>query len=259
MNVSQLLEKYSIDIEHLPNQHGPNVVKILALTTEVYDVVESGRKKEKQRHMLHLAGFTLPLKLGNMRLKVLSSLLGPETDNWIGKKISIYVGQEAKFGKVEMFVMIDLRPVDQSLPEVSQARRSDQVAANPYGVGQPSTQPGPADSRQLDMSPIGLEAAAIVCCTLEERGRKWDDLRLFLNTNGYAELIAGKEPPDCPKAIKPGIEAFARSLPKVNPRPDPEKFRKLWKPPPHEHVNKETGELSRLPSASEIEDDDIPF
>lgn len=269
MNANDLLQKYCIDETHLPNPTGMNVVEIKAIDTEEYTAFEQGRKVSKRRHLLWLAGFDLPFRLNNTRLKLLIALLGQETNGWIGKKIGIYVSAQMSYGEVVTSLMIHIQPIDQSIPPVSQRRFSQLPPGAPGGWPPQSPPPGAlatqVNSPDSDMTPIGTDAAAEVCCQLEERGKTWDDLRIFLNANGLGEMIAGKHPGDCPKAIRSTLRSFLASSPKVKPRPDPEKFKKLWLPPPAEVIDKRTGEVinpaAGLPGQppNEVPDDDIPF
>lgn len=269
MDANDLLQKYCIDETHLPNPTGMNVVEIKAIDTEEYTSFDGGRKVTKRRHLLWLSGFDLPFRLNNTRLKLLIALLGRETNGWIGKKIGIYVSAQMSYGEVVTSLMIHIQPIDQSLPPVSQRRFSQLPSGAPGGAWPPQTPPGSTSiqvaSPDVDMTPIGTDAAAEVCCQLEERGKTWDDLRIFLNANGLGELIAGKHPGDCPKAIRSALRSFLASVPKVKPRPDPEKFKKLWLPPPTEVIDKRTGEVinpaAGLPgqAPNQVPKDDIPF
>ncbi len=256
MNANDMLVKYCIDESHLPNQTGPNIVQIVSVDTDYYTVQEKGRKIEKPRHQLWLSGFDLPLRLGNMRIKILIERFGAETEHWIGKKISLFVGQEIKFGKMEVSLMIDVRPVDQSLPIVSQRRAHHQTS------GSSKASPVPADMKSL-----GVDSAAEVCCLLEERGKTWEDLRLHLISAGFGEAIAGKLPADCPDVIRTPVQTYLRSFPKCAAKPTREKFIAMWRPPPaaQEAVDKTTGEVinpaAGLPGQQPVKvaEDDIPF
>lgn len=263
MDANTLLKKYCIDEDHLPNQAGMNVVQIRAIDTEYYEAIENRRKVEKERHLLWLAGFDLPLRLNNTRLKILIALLGPETDHWAGKKIGLFVGATQNYGDVERCLMIHIQPIDQSIPHVSQAKRSQL----PGGQQWPPQQPAPAAAAlpaKPDTSPIGADTAAEICAALEQRNKTWDDLRLHLGTAGFGELIAGKLPPDCPAAILPAARTYVRDLPPTKPKPEAAKFKAMWAPPP-EVIDRSTGEVINpaaglKPGAAPVmAADDIPF
>ncbi|MCK6475308.1 MAG: hypothetical protein L6Q35_00580 [Phycisphaerales bacterium] len=265
MDANTLLKKYCIDEDHLPNQAGMNVVQIRAIDTEYYEAIENRRKVEKERHLLWLSGFDLPLRLNNTRLKILIALLGSETDHWVGKKIGLFVGASQNYGEVERCLMIHIQPIDQSIPPVGQVRRSQLQGGQQWPPQQAAPPAAAALPAKPDTAPIGADTAAEICAALEERNKSWDDLRLHLATAGFGELIAGKLPPDCPAAILPAARTYVRDLPRSKPKPDPAKFKQMWAPPP-EVVDRQTGEvinpaagLKPAGAAPAKPEDDIPF
>lgn len=272
MDANSLLKKYCLDETHMPNPQGMNVVQISRIDSEEYTKKEGRQQIREVRHLLYLQGFDLPLRLYNMRLKILIALLGPETDLWIGKKIGLFVSAQMNYGEVETTLMIHVQPIDQSIPAVSQRRFSQLPAgASNWPPNQAPLAAAHASAQQASTSPardvaaIGIEAAAEVCCQLAERGKTWDDLRIYLNANGLGELIAGKLPPDCPKAIRNGVETYLRSMPKCAAKPPRDKFIANWKPPATEVIDRSTGEVinpaAGLPGQPPPHPsaDDIPF
>lgn len=262
MDANALLKKYCIDEDHLPNQAGMNVVQIKAIDTEYYQAVENRRKVDKERHLLWLSGFDLPLRLNNTRLKILIALLGAETDLWVGKKIGLFVGASQNYGEVERCLMIHIQPIDQSIPPVGQVRRSQLPSGQQWPPQQATAAAAPP--AKIDTSPIGVDTAAEICAALEERNKTWDDLRLHLATAGCGDHIAGKLPPECPAAILPAPRTYVRNLPRSKPKPEPAKFKAMWAPPP-EVIDRSTGEVINpaaglKPGAAPVmAADDIPF
>ncbi|MCC6429219.1 MAG: hypothetical protein IT435_20660 [Phycisphaerales bacterium] len=184
--------------------------------------------------------FLKPFKLNPVNGQQLAEVLG--TDNstlWIGRVVGILpckIWVPTDDGAQKQVWVVNFA---EEIPRHAPSKVLDQDITGLARDGSTARcgRPGSAgadkavDTLPPDMTPLGIESAAELSCLLEERGRKWEDLRLFLISRGHGSLINGMMPFDCPNAIRPATQVFLQGLPIVARKPAREKFKHQWAPP----------------------------
>lgn len=207
---AQFKKEYCLEPWHLPVSHGPNVAVIEGLDSE--EAVEQETGETYLRHLLVLAGWTLPLRLRNELIDTLQALFGPRSEDAIGKKICLIAGTRTSWGKTVPCINImpvlppaDARPVS-PLPRLRVATRLRLETASNYGV--PLFEDRPA----LNLSPMGDLAAERLRSALQAHGKKFEDVLRYLKA-ARPELVepcVGVELRELPiAALKPIGEYFA--------------------------------------------------
>lgn len=199
MDASLLKTQYHIGVMHLPNPNGMNVAQIKGVDQEEYTSKENGISVRKVRGLLWLEGFRLPLRLYNWRLDILIAILGGETNDWIGRKIGLYVAPKESFGKMAMDVFVDHKVHDR----IGTEGQMTAAPATPAITGAaPATPHGlPAN---FDVRRIGEKRAAEFKTALAELGATFDSFLAWLKGKNAAvhERCFGIELADLPLGIK---------------------------------------------------------
>lgn len=254
-------KKYALDVGDLPVQHGPNVVVIEGVDTEEGTDMMG---LPFTRHSLVLAGWQHPLRLNNAALDVLQGMLGPNSEDAVGRKIAIIAMAQSSYGKTEMRLVIhpyapspDAAPVRVPSHLFTKSQHRQHVAQS-YGV---QMAPPPAAFPQRSAPPalqgarLGEESAAELLLRLQERNRTWGWLVEHCGKNEGAPKIAPDVlPPDLDASVKGPVWSLIKNLPvtvAIEDR-DGAKARLIasWLPKaPPAGVDPRTGEVL----------DDIPF
>lgn len=268
---SNFIKKNCIEPEDLPNPHGPNIVVIETMDTE--EAKDFKTQQPYERHLLFLAGWRLPFRLNNTRIKIIRELFGDRVEDCLGKKIVLMVGMDNSFGEARPVINIhpfvpnqaaEPNPVPSRL-SVTEKRRLE--AASMYGVAItppsfriPGHSPSPSSPAVRSGNPaakLGEENAAKLLITLRERGKDWDWMVAHLKRDGMGAMVDGKLPADCEAAIREVVWKTIKDLPKTVTIEDREgeiaRLMASWRPPASlEKVDVKTGEVINP-------DDDIPF
>lgn len=247
-----LLNKRNLDIEHLPNPEGVTIVRITGLDSEDVTVMESGRRVNKTQHMVHLEGWSKPLKLNNMRIQTLIKLFGEDTNNWVGQVIGLTVEDVEEFGEMVARIVINRRPVGEvpltPVPELYAAKRSGfrlpsmTTPANPFQPAEPKT----PSATPADGAVVGFDNAAAIVVNLHARGKTWDDLVVHARKLAMGHLVDGKRPDLAPSAILTLARTYIGGFPRTT-NVDVEKLtrelRLAWLGTPPTPVDPRTGEV----------------
>lgn len=206
---SQMVKYYALEPEHLPVPHGPNVVVIEGVDTEEF--VDPQTRQPMTRHRLLLAGWEHPLRLNNMRIKVLQGMFGPRVEDSIGKKIALLVAASQSYGEVKPAINIhpyapgdaaDPVPVPHHLATRNPHRLAFATQAGvSIGKAAPALPNRPAAIQPSGKS-LGPDAAAELCLLLRERGRDWQWLIAHFRRHGMESLVSADLPPDCDAALR---------------------------------------------------------
>lgn len=239
MNARQLLNKSRIDIEHMPNPDGINVVRIASLDSEEFTTIENRQRVTKTRHQIWLDGWSKPLGLNNRNLQQLMNLFGEETDNWIGRQIALTIEDVEEFGELVSRVVINRRNVDNApltapIPMLATKSPTHQLAPRngPFAAGAPDPFTGTKPTT------IGMQSAAAILVNLKARGKTLNDFIAHLNKLAMGHLVADKMPFDWPPSIatvaRTYIDGFPRTV-DVKGTEEVAEFVKSWSmlaPPP---------------------------
>lgn len=297
MNFRDLKQRYHVWPEDLSNPRG-TVVQIVGLASENYVVTESGVQVPKTRSLLRLHGYGVPFRLNNTRLDVLGAMFGENTDDWIGKKIGLYVAAANNHGKTEPTIFIHVEPctdmpLSQVHPRVSAQSQLTagsraqgfvgeiQTAMSKFeppqkGAVPPGGQtPGgfnpaakPGTTMPFDVRPIGLNSAKNFNEAMAEQGIKLDDVIGWFKRHDpdTHERVWGQELADWPRGVAPAMQRCLREWPAEpthGPARDP-----AAAPPPESPPPTPTPKPAIVPGATfgkpappstDPDADDIPF
>jgi len=245
---STFVKTYCLEPEHLPNPHGPNVVVIEGLDSEEYTGTEN---KPQVRHRLWLAGWDVPLRLNNTRVKVLQNILGPRTEDAIGRKIVLTIVAANNYGEYKAAINIHpfapqpdapVTPVPARLATRSPLRLATAATYGvsvapaaftlPPGMGVPgSTPPGPhapaltppnagagsggggGGAIRPSGQKLGPEFAAKLIVELRKRNWTWERLVAHFHQHGMGALVEAGLPPDCDAALRTPAWSLLRNQP----------------------------------------------
>ncbi len=262
------VKTYCLEPEHLPNPHGSNIVVIEGLDSEEYNGADG---KPQVRHRLWLAGWDVPLRLNNTRIKVLQTILGPRTEDAIGRKIVLTVVAQNNYGEFKAAINIHpfapqpdspVTPVPARLATRSPLRLASAATYGvtvapaaftlPPGSAQPgNTMPGPAPGLPTPHAmpaagggggavrpsgqKLGNEFAAKLIVELRKRNWTWDRLVAHFRQHGMAALVAAELPPDCDAALRTPAWAILKTQPMTVAVDEAATIQQLiasWTPPP---------------------------
>lgn len=194
MNARELIQRYTLDVQDLPNQSGMNVVTIAGLEVETFTPKGGGTQVPQTRKKLHFRELSLPLGLNNIRIEILINMLGEETDSWRGRKIGLFVGATTSFGVTKKTVFVHLTPMD-SAPGSGppQLNAAAPAVTNPEG-------------------PIGEANAKRFTAALAEQGATFDDFLHWLKRTDRPahDTTIGLDLPDLKRSIAPLMHRFLR-------------------------------------------------
>lgn len=189
---------------------------------------------------LDLREFRLPLKLNKKMCNRLTALFGTDdTDQWAGRRISIYRGLEEIYGKPEERIIIDDRPLP-SLSPVAAPLRLDGTAQIP--LGQISGKFPPEKIRNF------LDTAASM-------NGSWDGFLAWAKTRSTAayELVFGRPLDDIPGVVVPPMKAYLDHLKDAIDNPAPRQIESTAAPLPAGTFSADKPKVTHTP------EEDIPF
>jgi hypothetical protein len=109
MKASKLLQKRYVQVSDL-DENG-NVVTIADVKLEK---ITSKDGTAREKGVLYFANDLKPLPLNNTNVQTLSSLLGEETETWIGQQVKLVVREVEAFGKTAPGIRIEEAPKKKS-------------------------------------------------------------------------------------------------------------------------------------------------
>lgn len=230
MDARLLINSNTIEPTDLPEPQG-TVVQITGVDSVEKESTDGGTYWQ---HTLNLHGWRVGLRLNTTKINELISMLGQDTDSWVGKKIVLVAAPVTHFGQAKLAVVIIPMVPTQEVP-ISQvpAHMQPRRSVLPSGrIGQRSgfqlpahlarsmqPQGAPTQGFQLppsrDDTPIGVDTAIAICTDLVKRGKSWDSLKDYirLNNPALAEAMSGKLPPLAPRAVLSHAGTFVASIP----------------------------------------------
>lgn len=243
MNVRELRRHKWLHYTELPYADRVSVMVIHGLET-VYEPITDDRGfqiGEEPVHLMHFVGYPKAMKLNNTRLDVLDSLFGPETDEWVGRKVGLIPAAVTYYGKTQIDITVWAQPVDQYEPTPPVSRRFAQAVAsskaNPPGaMGRagnrtlPAPVAGPAIGAEpaWDPRPIGGRNADSFSKALAEQGVTYDDFARWLKSWDIElyERAVGRALDDLPRGLAPVMQLYLRDhaskpAPAAEPAPSP--------------------------------------
>lgn len=275
MHLTQMFPSRHLSAEDL-RAYNPGIT-VVTIEKIDFETERSARPGEPGiKYYLKLREFAKSFKLNRTSAAQIAGTLGTEdTSQWLGQTIGIFPIQLRIGDKLLWVVNVDaMRPTTApQLPPNSDITGLAVSGAGGYGLPMTSR---PSLPGAAEVAPMGMETAAQIVRTLQERKKTWDDLLAYLKDVGKADLAAGKSPPDCPVVIVEWARRFVRMFPKVVEGQPLERIKQMWAPPPPspavgEVVNPQTGEVISSPAvnmtagltgsspAIHVEEDDIPF
>jgi hypothetical protein len=242
---AQFKKEYCLEPWHLPIPHGPNVCVIEALDSE--EAIDSETNEPYVRHLLILAGWTLPLRLRNDLIDNLQAMFGPRSEDAIGRKICLITGTRLLWGKTTACINImpvvppaESRPV-QPISRLRVVSKQRLEIASGYGVPLFADAPRPA----LNLSPMGEEAAVRLRKALAEHGKNWENVLVYIKRVA-PDLVApciGVELSELPMSAKKYIGEYFASLSPAAPPPSSSTAHQ----PDTQSVDRVTGEVIDAP------------
>lgn len=258
---SSMVKYYTLEPDHLPIPHGPNIVVIEGVDTEEY--IDPKTKQTATRHRLYLAGWEHPLRLNNMRIEVLQKMFGPRVEDAFGRKIALLVATSQSFGEVKPAINIHpFAPADTAPPvdvpfHLATRNPHRLMLAGQAGVGigrGAAALPGRPAAGAVKPAgrPLGDDAAAELCLLLRERGKDWGWLAKHFRTHAMADLVDADLPRDCDVALRAPAWGVLKDLHATVDIPDraaaKAKLIASWSPDP-----------AMVPDERDVDESGIPF
>lgn len=132
---------------------------------------EGDKGKERWGLLYFKEPWARPLKVNRTHQRALIEMFGPETDQWLGKRIGLYAMAGTFFGKRQTAVRIRGSP-DLKAPVSFQVKKfgggKDTYDLVPMGVGKPAKEPPPDPSVQVIYSKHPLYRRVLTELTVDE-------------------------------------------------------------------------------------------